>query len=142
MSLKAQIEAILFMTDKPLKAQAIARIVNVDVQMVRQALLELVHDYEERKGGLEISDEDGYSIQVQDHYASLMDEFLPIEMTAALIRTLSAIAIKQPISQSEIIRVRGQGAYEHIKDLVIRELVAKKEDGGGRSPILTTTKKF
>ncbi|HEY9789151.1 MAG TPA: SMC-Scp complex subunit ScpB, partial [Candidatus Obscuribacterales bacterium] len=84
----------------------------------------------------------GYSFQVKDEYANLMDEFLPVEMSAALIRTLSAIAIKQPIAQSEIIRVRGAGAYDHIRELVNRELVSKKDDQGGRSPMLTTTKKF
>lgn len=142
MSLKAKIEAVLFLTDKPIRAQAIARIINEDVQNVRQALLELIHDYEERECGLEIADEDGYSFQVKEQYASLMDEFLPVELSAALVRTLSAIAIKQPIAQSEIIRVRGAGAYEHIRELVNRDLVAKKDDAGGRSPMLSTTKKF
>lgn len=140
MTLKAKVEAVLFMTDKPIKAAAIARIVNTDVQLVRQALLELIREYEERPGGLQITDEDGYAFQVKDEYSSLMNEFAPIEMSAALIRTLSAICIKQPVMQSEIIRVRGAGAYEHIKELVARELIAKKDDG--RSPILTTTKKF
>ncbi len=140
MSLKAKIEAILFLTDKPVRAQTIARIINADVQAIRQSLLELIHDYEERDGGLEIADEDGYSFQVKDKYASLMDEFLPVEMSAALLRTLSSIAIKQPISQSEIIRIRGAGAYEHVRELVNKDLVAKKDDG--RSPLLSTTKKF
>ena len=67
---------------------------------------------------------------------------LPVEMSAALIRTLSAIAIKQPIPQSEIIRIRGAGAYEHIKELAEKELIAKRDDQGSRSPILSTTKKF
>lgn len=140
MSLKAKIEAVLFMTDKPLRAAAIAGIVGDDVQTVRQTLLELIHEYEERQGGLEIADEDGYSFQVRDQYTGLMDEFLPIEMSNAILRTLSAIAIKQPITQSEIIGIRGATAYEHIRDLVIRDLVSKKDDG--RSPILMTTKKF
>lgn len=140
MTLKAKVEAVLFMTDKPIKAAAVARIVNTDVQLVRQALLELIREYEERPGGLQITDEDGYSFQVKDEYSSLMNEFAPVEMSAALLRTLSAICIKQPVMQSEIIRVRGAGAYEHIKELVIRELIAKKDDG--RSPMLTTTKKF
>lgn len=140
MTLKAKVEAVLFMTDKPIKAAAVARIVNSDVQLVRQALLELIREYEDRPGGLQITDEDGYAFQVKDEYSSLMNEFAPVEMSAALLRTLSAICIKQPIMQSEIIRVRGAGAYEHIKELVTRELVAKKDDG--RSPMLTTTKKF
>lgn len=140
MSLKRQIEALLFLTDKPLKAQVIARSVNQDVQLVRQAMLELINDYEERNGAIEIADEDGYMMQVKDEYSNLVDEFAPFEMPTSLVRTLSAIAIKQPVMQSEIIKLRGAGAYDHIKELMVRELIHKKEDG--RSPILTTTKKF
>lgn len=140
-NVKAKVEAVLFLTDKPMRAQGIARIVNADVQIVRQLILELIHEYEERGGALEIAQENGYIVEVKPQYASLMEEFFPIEMSAALLRTLSAIAIKQPIMQSEIIRVRGAGAYEHIRELINKELINKKEEGG-RSPILTTTKKF
>ncbi len=140
MSVKAKIEAVLFLTDKPIHAAAIARIVNEDVQIVRQTLLELIHDYEGRGGGLEIAQDNGYMFQVKDEYSSIIEEFLPMEMSTALLRTLSAIAIKQPVMQSEIVRVRGAGAYDHIKELLARELILKKEEG--RSPILTTTKRF
>ncbi len=140
MSLKAKIESVLFLTEKPVRAQAIARIVNEDVQVVRQAILELIHDYENRDGALEIADDDGYIIQVKDQYSSIIDEFLPMELPLALLRTLSAIAIKQPVAQAEIIKIRGAGAYDHIKELLARELINKREDG--RSPLLTTTKQF
>jgi len=108
--------------------------------LVRQIVLELIHDYEVRDGALEIADDDGYMIQVKDEYASLTNEFVPMELPVAVVRTLSAIAIKQPIPQSEIIKIRGAGAYDHIKELLERELIHKKEEG--RSPTLTTTKKF
>lgn len=140
MNLKRQIEALLFLTDKPLKTQVIARTINQDVQQVRQAMLELINDYEARDGAIEIADEDGYMMQVKDEFSNLVDEFAPFEMPTSLVRTLSAIAIKQPVMQSEIIKLRGAGAYDHIKELMIRELVHRKEEG--RSPILTTTKKF
>lgn len=141
MSIKAKIEALLYVTDKPVKAPAVAKMLGEDVQSVRQAILELIHDYETRSGALEIADEDGYILQVKDEYASVIEEFSPIEMPLGVIRTLSAIAIKQPISQSEIIRIRGASAYDHIKDLVSRQLVSKREEGG-RSPVLSTTKRF
>lgn len=140
MSLKAKIESVLFLTEKPVRAQAIARIVNEDVQIVRQAILELIRDYENREGALEIADDDGYIIQVKDQYSSIIDEFLPMELPLALLRTLSAIALKQPVAQAEIIKIRGAGAYDHIKELLAREMINKKEDG--RSPLLTTTKQF
>jgi segregation and condensation protein B len=110
------------------------------VQVVRQAMLELINDYESRNGALEIADEDGYMMQVKDEFSSLVDEFAPFEMPTALVRTLSAIALKQPVSQADVIKIRGAGAYDHIRELEIRELIHKQEDG--RSPILTTTKKF
>lgn len=140
MNLKNQIEALLFLTDKPLKTQVIARTINQDVQLVRQAMLELINDYEERQGAIEIADEDGYMMQVKDEFSNLVDEFAPFEMPTSLVRTLSAIAIKQPVLQSEVIKIRGAGAYDHIKELLARELIHRKEDG--RSPTLTTTKKF
>lgn len=142
MSLKGKIEAILFLTDKPLRAQAISKLTGEDVQLVRQSVLELIHDYEERNGGLEIADDDGYVLRVKDEYSNIMEEFEPLEMSAAVLRTLSAITIKQPISQSEIIRIRGAGAYDHIRDLVQRGLVSKREDEKSRSPVISTTKKF
>jgi segregation and condensation protein B len=140
MSLKSKIESVLFLTDKPIRAQAIAKIVNEDVQVVRQAILELIADYEGRDTGLEIGQDNGYIIQVKDEHASIIEEFAPTDISAALLRTLSAIAIKQPVMQSEIIRIRGAGAYEHVKLLLERELINKEDTG--RSPILTTTKKF
>ncbi len=140
MSLKNHIEALLFLTDKPIKTAVIARTLNQDVQDIRKAMIDLINDYEDRNGALEIADEDGYMLQVKDEFSGLVDEFAPFELPTSLVRTLSAIAIKQPVCQSEVIKLRGAGAYDHIKELLIRELIHRKEDG--RSPILTTTKKF
>jgi len=141
MSLKARVEAVLFLTDKPVVAAAVAKLVNEDVQLVRQAILELIHDYEEKQCALEIADDDdGYMMQVRDEYANLANDLAPIDLPVSVVRTLSAIAIKQPVMQSDIVRIRGAGAYEHIKELLEKELIAKKEEG--RSPLLSTTKKF
>jgi len=138
--IKGKIEAVLYLTDKPLRAQAISQIINVDVDVTRQALLDLIRDYEDRKGGLEIADDNGYILQVRDEYSTIINEFAPLELPTALVRTLSAIAIKQPVMQSEIIKIRGAGAYDHIKELLERQLINKHEEG--RSPTLTTTKEF
>ena len=138
--IKGKIEAVLYLTDKPLRAQAISQIINVDVDVTRQAILDLINDYDERKGGLEIADDNGYILQVRDEYSTIINEFAPLELPTALVRTLSAIAIKQPVMQSEIIKIRGAGAYDHIKELLERQLINKHDEG--RSPTLTTTKEF
>lgn len=138
--IKGKIEAVLYLTDKPLRAQAISQIINVYVDVTRQAILDLINDYDERKGGLEIADDNGYILQVRDEYSTIINEFAPLELPTALVRTLSAIAIKQPVMQSEIIKIRGAGAYDHIKELLERQLINKHDEG--RSPTLTTTKEF
>ena len=140
MSLKARVEAVLFLTDKPLAAAAIAQLVNVDVQEVRQSILELIHDYEQRNSALEIADDGGYMMQIKDEFAAFANDMAPIDLPVSVVRTLSAIAIKQPVLQSEIVRIRGAGAYDHIKELLEKELITKKEEG--RSALLGTTKKF
>jgi len=140
MSIKARIEAVLFLTDKPLAAAAVAQLVNMDVQEVRQAILELIHDYEQRNCALEISDDGGYMMQVKDEFSTFANDMAPVDLPVSVVRTLSAIAIKQPVLQSEIVRIRGAGAYDHIKELLEKELITKKEEG--RSSLLNTTKKF
>ncbi len=140
MSLKARIEAALFLTDKPMPALAIAQLVNADVQIVRQTILELIHEYEARNCALEIADDNGYMMQVKDEFATIANDIAPIDLPVSVVRTLSAIAIKQPVLQSEIVRIRGAGAYDHVKELLEKELISKKEEG--RSSLLTTTKKF
>lgn len=140
MSLKARIEAALFLTDKPLAALAVAQLVNADVQVVRQTILELIHDYEERNSALEIADDNGYMMQVKDEYGTIANDIAPIDLPVSVVRTLSAIAIKQPVLQSELVRIRGAGAYDHVKELLEKELITKKEEG--RSSLLSTTKKF
>jgi segregation and condensation protein B len=89
---------------------------------------------------LEIGTEDGYIIQVRVQYLNIVTDMLPIELNAGPLRTLSAIALKEPVLQSEIVDMRGSGAYEHINELVEMDLIHKKPQG--LSYILKTTQKF
>lgn len=138
--LKSQVEAILFVTDKPLKTGAISKMLNVAYDDVQSALVQLIQEYEDRNGGLEIGTDDGYIIQVKTQYLNIVTEMLPLELNPGPTRTLSAIALKEPVLQSEIIDMRGSGAYDHINDLVEIDLITKTPKG--LTYILKTTKKF
>jgi len=56
------------------------------------------------------------------------------------LRTLTVIALKQPILKSLIIKLRGTGAYEHIKYLLENDFINAVKKG--RSQELTTTDKY
>ena len=138
--LKAQVEAVLFITDLPLKTGAIAKMLNTSYDNVQSALVQLIQEYEDRNGGLEIGADDGYIIQVKTQYLQVVTDMMPLELNPGPMRTLSAITLKEPVLQSEIVDIRGAGAYDHINELVEVGLVTKKPQG--LSYILRTTKKF
>ncbi len=138
--LKAQVEAVLFISDTPLKAGAISKMLNTSYEDVQSALVKLIQEYEDRNGGLEIGTDDGYIIQVRTQYLNIVTDMMPLELNPGPMRTLSAIALKEPVLQSEVIDMRGSGAYDHINELVEMELITKKPQG--LSYILKTTQKF
>ena len=45
------------------------------------------------------------------------------------IRTVAVIAYRGPILQSEVVRLRGQRAYSHIRELIERGFVRAEEEG-------------
>lgn len=138
--LQSRIEAILFLSDKPRTADSIAQQCNTDIDLVRQALSALVQDYEDRDGGLVIDCTHGYCMQIADEFEDLTEDILPIELRTAVLRTLSTIALKEPILQSDLMQIRGGGIYEHVKELVELGLVKKSKEGN--SHIVHTTKFF
>src|SRR3989442_6340449 len=61
-------------------------------------------------------------------------------LTPGPLRTLSFIALRQPIPQSHVVRVRGKLAYQHVKQLKEMDLISY--DKLGRSRVLRTTTTF
>ena len=139
--LKSKIEAVLFITSKAMQPNEIAQILEVDSEAVEQALLDLMFDYSSRNGALEIDDEDGYIIQVKAEHMDIVEKLCPVELKPAVIKTLTVIALKEPIRQSYLKEIR-PSAYEHIAELLEQGLISKTKDKNGRSFNLRTTKKF
>jgi segregation and condensation protein B len=61
-------------------------------------------------------------------------------LTPGPLRTLSFIAIKQPVTQSYVVRVRGKLAYVHVKQLRDMDLI--NDERIGRTRMLRTTSTF
>ena len=141
-SLKSRIEAVLFTTARVLQINDIAEILEVeDVEAVEEAMLDLIMDYGTRDGALEIDDEDGYILQVKEEHMDIVEKLCPVELSKPVLKTLTVIALKEPIRQSVLKEYRSN-AYEHIAELVEKGLVSKTRDKNGRSFNISTTPKF
>lgn len=142
MDLKGRIEAVLFLTGRAVELKEIATILETDEQEVEDAMLSLIVDYSSRDGALEIDDENGYIIQVKDDYMDIVEKLCPVDISNAVLKTLTVIALKEPIRQADLKELRGSSAYDHIKELVEKGLISRKRDKNGRSFNLKTTPKF
>jgi len=140
--LKCRIEATLFVIGKAATVEEIAEIIGREPQEVEEALLDLIMDYSSRETALEIDDENGYIIQIREEYKDIVEKLVPVELKTPILRTLTIIAIKEPIRQSRLKELRGAVAYEHIPELLEKGLISRKKDKNGRSFILKTTPKF
>ena len=139
--LKSKIEAVLFVTARAMSPDEIAELLGETVEDVEASLLDLMFDYSSRDGALEIDDEDGYIIQVRAEHLDIVEKLCPVELKPSVLKTLTIIALKQPIRQSYLKELRSN-AYEHVQELVEKGLVSKTKDRNGRSFNLRTTDKF
>ena len=139
--LKSKIEAILFITSKAMQPIEIAELLGIEEEQAQEALLDLMFDYASRDGALEIDDEDGYIIQVKAEHMDIVEKLCPVELTPAVLKTLTVIALKEPIRQAYLKEIR-PSAYEHIAELIEQGLISRSKDKNGRSFNIRTTKKF
>ena len=139
--LKSRIEAVLFITARAVTIDEISNILDAEKEDIEEAILELIMDYSAREGALEIDDEDGYIIQVKEDYIDIVELLCPVDLKPAVLRTLSIIALKEPIRQSDLKELRSN-AYEHVQELLEKGLITRTKDKNGRSFNIKTSPKF
>ncbi|MCS6814572.1 MAG: SMC-Scp complex subunit ScpB [Cyanobacteria bacterium] len=142
-SLAATIEAILYLKGQPLSIAQIAEYAGCDREAVEDGLIELMADCAHRLSALEVVETDaGYSLQLREEFQPLVKALVPIDLGVGALRTLAAIALKGPISQVDLINLRGSSAYQQVQELVEKGFVRKRRQSDGRSFWLQVTDKF
>ncbi len=143
MRLATTIEAILYLKGQPLSITEIAQWANCDSDEAESALIELMSNYAYRDSALEVVETpQGYSLQLRSSFDHLMDNLIPAELGTGNLRTLAAIALKNPILQTDLIELRGSSAYQQVQELVELGFVRKRRQENGRSYWLEVTDKF
>ena len=142
-SLPARLEAILYLKGVPMTSKEMSELIGKEQIEVDQALVALMAGYSQRDTSLEINESNGkYCLQLRSGLSELVQSLLPSDLTIATLRTLATVALKKRILQSELIDLRGSGAYEHIKELVSKGFIQRKRQREGRSYWLTLSEKF
>jgi segregation and condensation protein B len=128
---------------KPLTLGDLAEIAAVPRDEAELALVTLMADYAHRDTALEIHQEgQRYGLQLRDSLGDLVQSLLPVDLSTAALRTLATIALKKRILQSDLVELRGSGAYDHIKELLAQNFIERKRQSEGRSFWLSLSEKF
>jgi segregation and condensation protein B len=136
---KRLVEALLFISPSGLSIEEIAKRARISRAGVRKAIEGLRKEYKGK--GVEIVKEgDLWRMIVAREFASKVKEFAPMELRKSILKTLAVIAWKAPVKQSWVVKIRGNKAYDHVKELLRRKLIKAKPHK--RTLILSLAKGF
>jgi len=140
MTAKKNVEAVLFAIGKEITLERISILCSLEIDEVQKCVKELQQDYAERDQSLQLVEkEGGWKLTVQDEFVPLVSSIVSsTELERPLMETLAVIAWKYPIVQSEIVKLRGPSAYDHMRDLVEQGFIAKERSGRTYKVKLTT----
>jgi segregation and condensation protein B len=163
MSLKAQLEAIIYAAEIPIsldqilplvKESALAETPGIDdagvKSRIRAALEELIADYSSSSHGIEVRQvAGGYRMSTKPEQHDVVRAFAkslkpPIRLSLPALETLAVIAYKQPVTVPEISEIRGVDAAGVIATLLDRKLIttAGRKAVIGRPILYKTSKEF
>lgn len=140
---RALIEAALFMSAEPLSLKELAKISGITSEnKIKEILNQIKRDLESDKRGFELVIlPGGYQLRVKQEFLDKVSSLTPhSDLTEGMLRSLGIIALKQPTTQSEVVKIQGNKAYGYIKGLEKKGLI--KTEKFGRTKKLITTKDF
>src|SRR3989344_2909860 len=141
--IKNRVEAILFTTGRYADINELSELTGIASKgSLKEAISSLINDYHDRDGSLEIHEEgEKFKLNIKKGYLYLTTKLLEqTEFDKPTQETLALVAYKNPCLQSDVIKIRGNGAYDHIKKLKEMEFVTSEKSG--RTRILKLMPKF
>src|SRR5947208_9391016 len=159
MSLKPQLEAIIYAAETPITVDQMVQLLKgaagiADGTELRseilRALTELKVEYSMDGHGIEIREiAGGYRMSTKPEQHDLVRSFAkslkpPIRLSLPALETLAVIAYKQPVTVPEISEIRGVDSSGVIATLLDRKLIttAGRKAVVGRPILYKTTKEF
>lgn len=138
-----RVEAILFTIGRFISLEELAKLCDISsVEIVKENLEKLREELHKREGAIELIEQGNkWKLNIRKEYLYLTENLLTdCELEKPVQETLAVIAYKSPVLQSEVIKIRGNGAYGHIE--VLKELDFIISEKFGRTRLLKVTQRF
>lgn len=131
-SVSARIEAILFLSARPVSFSKLAGLLGISEREVEAGLKDLAGRLNGQDSGIHVIiaekvAELGTNPELADVLSSLTKEESESELTRPQLETLTIIAYRGPITRSEIEHIRGVNCTVILRNLSTRGLIVEKE---------------
>ena len=131
------------MKGRPITKKDLSEITNSDINSINDSIQILRIKYSNPNSAIVLNElNNSYSLELKSSLNDFVEDLLPSELRTSELRTLATIAIKKKILQSDLILLRGSGAYDHIKELLEKKFIVKRKQKDGRSYWLSLSEKF
>ncbi|HEY6875528.1 MAG TPA: SMC-Scp complex subunit ScpB [Candidatus Dormibacteraeota bacterium] len=145
--LSAQIEAILFSSNRPLRVKELQQATDAGRDAIEDALQSL-RDQLEGRGLMLMRHHDDVHLATRPEFASAVRRALRPEVSGKLspaaYETLAIVAYNQPVARSRVEEVRGVNCESVLANLELRDLITEvgRGSGPGQPKLYGTTMRF
>jgi len=147
--LKSLFEAVFFLSNEPVPISFFVKNFMIDPTQAKIIIDSLVDEYEERDGGIRLSElSNGYQFVTNARFAEQLRHALGLRkresLSKGMLETLAIIAYKQPIVLADIDELRGASSRMMVANLMKRNLVKPvgRKELPGRPLAYGTTDEF
>lgn len=143
------VEALLFVSDEPVTAGRLAKIVDVGQGTIEAALRSLAEEYAEQNRGFQLREvAGGWRLYTHPAYHRQVEEYVlswdTRRLSQAALEALAVVAYHQPVSRQGVNAIRGVNSEAVISSLIEKGLVREsgRDKNAGNAILYGTTRTF
>ncbi|WKD57712.1 Segregation and condensation protein B [Corynebacterium capitovis DSM 44611] len=130
--LRSRIESVLLVSESPVGAAELARVLGGDLGDVEKHLRAWSRELDDRGSGLDLRESDeGWRLYTRAENAEAVEAFVlqgaQTRLSRAALETLAIVAYRQPVTRAQVSAVRGVNVDGVMRTLLLRGLVAEHE---------------
>jgi segregation and condensation protein B len=136
------LEATLFGAGRSMTVADLSLALGYDEDEMLDSLYSLRSTLKRRRGGaLQVAEVgDRWAIEVKPDIANHLPKETKTEIPQKLLKAAALIAYHQPMTQSRLVELLGQKAYDYVRELAQLGMIDRRKDGNTRR--LITTRRF
>ena len=147
--LRGALEALLFVSDEPVAAARLARLVEASPGDVEAALADLAEEYRESNRGFQLREvAGGWRFYTHPAHHDIIEQYVlswdTRRLSQAALEALAVVAYHQPVTRAGVNAVRGVNSEGVLAPLVEKGLVREtgRDKNAGNAILYGTTRNF